>query len=68
MFVKPAPAGHDLPGTHLRVLDPDTGQILPLEGLDVPATTYWLRRLADGDVITSAPDTSPARPRKTAQE
>jgi hypothetical protein len=69
MFVKPAPAGDSLPGTHLRVLDPDTGQILPPEGLDVPATPYWLRRLADGDVIVppSSEQTS-ARPRKAAQE
>jgi hypothetical protein len=69
MFVIPAPAGPGLPGAHLRVLDPDTGQPLPPEGLDVPLTSYWFRRLADGDVIAPpAPDTPPARPRKAAQE
>ena len=27
------------------------GDILPSEGLEVPLTTYWRRRLAVGDVV-----------------
>lgn len=64
MFVLPALAGAGLPGTHLRVLDPDTGLPLPEVGADVPATPYWLRRLAEGDVIVPAPLPS----RKAPQE
>lgn len=33
-----------------RVIDPDTRQPLPEKGQAVPRNTYWLRRLADGDV------------------
>lgn len=64
MFVLPAPAGDHLPGTILRVIDPDTGLPLPDTGAEVPATPYWLRRLADGDVIVPLP----VRPRKAPQE
>lgn len=43
MFVKPTP------GRNVR--DPaHRGKHIPAEGLEVPATTYWLRRLRDGDV------------------
>lgn len=44
MKVKPA-----IPGTIVR--DPDTKRALPDEGDDVPDTSYWLRRLRDGDVV-----------------
>lgn len=54
MFIKPAPVGPHLPGTILRVIDPDTGHPLPETGLDVPETPYWLRRLTDGDVVPEA--------------
>lgn len=40
------------PRAGVVVLDPDTRRPLPLEGADVPSSTYWLRRLADGDVET----------------
>ena len=33
-----------------RVRDPATGQVVPSEGLLVPRTSYWVRRLRDGDV------------------
>ena len=48
MIVKPA-AG-------LKVRDPDLKDLLPEEGRNVPDSTYWRRRLRDGDVlITRAP-------------
>lgn len=35
----------------LRVLDPDHGGLpLPPEGSEVVLSSYWLRRIADGDV------------------
>lgn len=43
MLVKPA--------ANRRVLDPQTRQPLPAEGAEVPRGTYWMRRLADGDVV-----------------
>lgn len=43
MYVKPAP-GHSvrIPG------DPE--RHLPADGADVPASPFWLRRIADGSV------------------
>jgi hypothetical protein len=46
MFVKPAPG--------LKVRDPDSKLHLPESGKEVHESTYWLRRLADGDVILVA--------------
>ena len=43
MFVKPK--------TGSQVRDPVTKRHLPSEGKEVPSTTYWVRRLADGDVV-----------------
>ncbi len=43
MQVKPA-SGRQVP-------DPEKGGFLPPEGRAVTATIYWLRRLADGDVV-----------------
>lgn len=58
VFVRPAPG--------VRIADPQTGQYLPEEGLLVPRSGFWLRRLKDGDVISSAPadgtDASAAKP------
>ena len=42
IFVKPAPG--------LQVRDPKTAAPLPAEGAEVLRTSYWLRRLASGDV------------------
>lgn len=43
MLVKPKPG--------LVVRDPISKQPLPPEGREVPAESYWLRRLRSGDVI-----------------
>lgn len=43
MFVKPM-AG-------LLVRDPVTKRQLPADGKEVPETSFWLRRIADGSVI-----------------
>lgn len=53
-FVKPAPG--------LKVRNPETGLHLPDEGDQVPLTTYWRRRLKDGDVV----DAKPAKSAKPA--
>lgn len=48
--VKPAPG--------LVVRDPATRQPLPADGGEVPDTTFWRRRLADGDVQPSTAATT----------
>lgn len=37
------------------VRDPAIGDHLPAQGRSVAISTYWRRRLADGDVTTQAP-------------
>jgi hypothetical protein len=45
MIVKPA--------TGRAVRDPNTYELLPAEGRDVPDTFFWRRRLRDGDVVAA---------------
>jgi len=45
------------PGALVR--DPFTKRPLPLEGAEVPETSFWLRRLRDGDITVHA-EASPA--------
>ncbi|MNV98634.1 hypothetical protein D3C71_1939130 [compost metagenome] len=47
MHVKPA-SGREIP-------DPEKGGYLPAEGREVEQSTYWLRRIADGDVVEVKP-------------
>lgn len=56
MRLKPAREG-------LIVLDPATYLPLPSEGADVPETSYWQRRLLDGDVVEVTQPRAPARSR-----
>lgn len=53
MFVKPNP-GRSVP-------DPERGGLLAAEGREVdPTSTYWTRRVDDGDVeLVDPADTSP---------
>lgn len=37
------------------VRDPISKKPLPAEGREVPESTYWLRRLACGDVVRGTP-------------
>lgn len=48
---------HLKPATGLTVRDPETLQPLAEKGERKPRTTYWLRRLKDGDVteVQAAP-------------
>ncbi len=43
-----------VPESGRRVLDPATRQALPADGADVPRSTFWLRRLREGDVKEAA--------------
>lgn len=42
--VKPAREG-------LKIMDPKTGAALPFRAVEVEDTSYWRRRIADGDLI-----------------
>jgi hypothetical protein len=53
MLVKPV-SGRQVP-------DPEKGGFLPPEGRAVEATTYWLRRLAEGDVAEVEAELKPAK-------
>lgn len=49
MYVKPT-EGRAVP-------DPARGDTVPPKGREVEASQYWHRRIADGDVVESAPET-----------
>ena len=44
MFLKPSDKS-------LKVFDPATKLHLPMEGKKVAKSSYWMRRIADGDVV-----------------
>lgn len=56
------------PRAGLRVLYPGTTQALPAEGGSVPASSYWLRRLRDGDVEKVVEAASNPKPRRNSGE
>lgn len=43
------------PAPGVLVRDPVTAGHLPEQGAVVPRNTYWLRRLAEGDVLQAPP-------------
>ncbi|MGY1490722.1 DUF2635 domain-containing protein [Methylobacillus pratensis] len=45
---------HVIPVSGRQVPDPVKGDYLPKEGRQVQKDTYWLRRVADGDVTVKA--------------
>jgi len=59
MFLIPAPGR--------LVRDPHTKQPLPEDGRDVVATSFWLRRLAAGDVLLATPPTPAPKKAKESQ-
>jgi len=50
-FIKPAPG--------IRIADPLTGAYLPEEGMLVPRSGFWLRRVRCGDVVESGLSSPP---------
>lgn len=47
MYVRPAP--------DCIIRMPDTFEIMPPGGVEVPRDAFWVRRVRDGDVIEGAP-------------
>ena len=54
MFVKPK-------DKDMVVRDPRTRAKLPVDGANVPDTSYWHRRLRAGDVVLATKNTQPKK-------
>jgi hypothetical protein len=50
-----------IPKEGVRVVEPISHTPLPAEGALVEESTYWLRRLRDGDVTAEVPAAKPAK-------
>ena len=60
------PREHLIPKAGLQVIDPETCEALPKKGAPKELTTWWRRRIADGDVTvkrTASSDTAQAAAR-----
>jgi hypothetical protein len=53
------------PAVHRRVIDPKTNQVLPEGTTKVEASSYWLRRIRQGDVILCEEKPEPIKKQKT---
>lgn len=51
MYIKPVPGR--------QVHDPERGCQLPEAGRTIEPTQYWLRRIADGDIVEADPPADP---------
>lgn len=61
MLIKPAPG--------IKVRDPASRLIVPEAGIEVAEhDTYWIRRLADGDVVEVKPAAPSKAPAPKAKE
>jgi len=60
---------HVQPAPGLVVRDPATRAPLPPEGAELTDSTYWQRRLIDGDVILvqTPPEQAPKTPQRSKQ-
>jgi len=56
-----------VPATGRSVPDPEAGDLLPVEGREVPDNAWWRRRQADGDVTTK-PAKAPSTKAVTAAQ
>lgn len=59
LYIKPAPGR--------AVRDPVTQQLLTADGEQKPRTPFWLRRLADGDVVVVTHGSGEAPPGTAAE-
>lgn len=60
IFLKPAKG--------LKVRDPDRGDFLPDDGREVVLTTFWRRRLRDGDVVEAKTQSSSSVAKSKSKE
>lgn len=50
-----------VPAAGRAVPDPEAGDLLPVEGREVPDNAWWRRRKADGDVTLKADKAQPTK-------
>lgn len=43
------------PNSGLKIRMPGSGAVLPVDGAEVPNSSFWLRRIADGDAVMVEP-------------
>jgi hypothetical protein len=55
-----------VPAAGLTVIDPASGQALPPEGKNVERSTYWIRRVNEGDVTEGKPTTAAKKAKELA--
>lgn len=60
------PTAYLIPKPGLRMRDPQSLQLLPEEGAELPLTSYWRRRINDGDVSIGKPPRASAKTAKPA--
>lgn len=51
-----------------RVTDPATGRLVTRRSMPVPDTSFWRRRLADGDVLSTQSGRAAAKPDRQGSE
>jgi hypothetical protein len=51
-----------VPSPGLVVRHPETHQPIPEVGIEVEETPFWLRRIADRDVVLAQPPAAPTAP------
>ena len=56
-----------VPASGRSVPDPEAGDLLPVEGREVPDNAWWRRRQADGDVTLKDVETSTTKAVTTAK-
>ena len=65
----PLPICRVIPREGFRVRDPETGELVPLEGILAPRGSHWVRQARDGAVDLEPTDPKPTTsraPRKRA--
>lgn len=56
-----------VPAKGRSVPDPEAGDLLPVDGRDVPDNAWWRRRVADGDVKIKAVEAQTTKAVTTAK-
>lgn len=56
------------PAPGITLVDPETGTAIPEAGATVPTSSYWRRRLKDGDAVLIAQAATTTPTKKTQKE
>ncbi|WP_018169091.1 DUF2635 domain-containing protein [Thioalkalivibrio sp. ALMg9] len=67
VFIKPRNRNPNKPGDGALKVRQEDGRHLPEAGREVSLTSYWRRRLRDGDVVVAKPPQKTATKTKTEE-